>query len=188
MKYLVSAFLLLISVCQLHAQYGVEFMHAVGGKYFFYPNAEGLSSTSIVYSPRINLTSTESNSISVGTHFGIGFSVYSGPGGSQRSLALDLPLVGEFNFGHGSTFDNESAVGGYVGAGYGIHRISMAENDISGSATLHGPVFTGGIRFTLGRIGSYDLGATYMVNTNKDYKTTPFGISISYTFGMDSYY
>lgn len=188
MKHLIGAALLLLSVCQLRAQDGVEFMHSVGGKYFFYPNSDGLTSTSILYSPRLNLTSTEGSSISVGTHFGLGFSAYSGPQGSQSSLVLDLPLVGEFNFGHGSTTENESSVGGYIGAGYGIHRISMNENGYGGSATLHGPVFTGGIRFTLGRIGSYEIGGSYLANIKKDYKTNPFGISVSYLFGLNSDY
>lgn len=189
MKHLFGAALLLLSMCQLRAQDGVEFMHSLGGKYFIYPNADGLTSTSFLYSPRLNLSSTESTSISVGTHFGLGFSAYSGPAGSQTSLVLDLPLVGEFNFGHGSTIDNESSVGGYVGAGYGIHRISMSDSEYGGgSATLHGPVFTGGVRFSLGRIGSYEVGASYLANIKKEYKVNPFGISVSYLFGLNSDY
>lgn len=188
MKHFISAALLLLSVCQLRAQDGIEFMHSIGGKYFFYPNADGLTSTSFLYSPRVNLSSTESTSLSVGTHFGLGFSAYSGPSGSSSSLVLDLPLVGEFNFGHGSTVDNESSFGGYVGAGYGIHRISMNDNGYGGSATLHGPVFTGGVRFSLGRIGSYEVGASYLANIKKDYKVNPFGISVSYLFGLNSDY
>ena len=34
----------------------------------------------------------------------------------------------------------EGAIGGYVGAGYGIHRLTLNEDGASGSATIHGPV------------------------------------------------
>jgi hypothetical protein len=184
MKRLIFAAMLLLSVCHLRAQDGIEFMHSLGGKYFFYSNADGLTGTTIVYSPRINVSSTENTAISVGTHLGLGFAVYSGPDGSSSSLILDVPVVGEFNFGHGATSESEAGFGGYVGAGYGLHRVSMNVDGYGSSATLHGPVFTGGIRFALGSIGSYEIGATYMVNIKKDYKTNPFGISISYLLGM----
>jgi hypothetical protein len=187
MKRLIFAAMLLLSVCQLRAQDGVEFMHSLGGKFFLYPNTEdGLTGTTILYSPRVNLTSTENTSISVGTHLGLGFAMYSGPEGSSSSLILDAPLVGEFNFGHGSTSESEAGFGGYIGAGYGFHRVSMNVDGYSSSATLNGPVFTGGIRFAMGSIGSYDIGFSYMANIKKDIKVNPIGISISIMLGMDN--
>lgn len=164
---------------------GTEFMHSLGGKYFFYGNSDGFYGGSILYSPRLNVTSNGNSAISVGTHFGLGFSLQSGPGGSASSLILDAPIVGEFNFGYGATKDADAGFGGYAGAGYGIHRVSLNVDGYGGSATLHGPVFTGGIRFELPAIGGFDLGASYMLDLkNKDQKVNILGISISYLLGM----
>lgn len=190
MKRFILSAMLLFSVCLLRAQDGgVEFMHSLGGKYFAYANADGLTGATFLYSPRVNLTGTGNTAISVGTHLGLGFGLYSGPGGSSSSLILDAPLVGEFNFGYGASKDADASFGGYLGAGYGIHRVSLNVDGYGGSATLNGPVFTGGIRFNVGSIGSFDLGASYLLDMkNKDQKINIFGISISYLLGMNSDY
>lgn len=166
----------------------VEFMHSLGGKYFFYSNADGLSAGTFVYAPRVNVSSTESSSISVGTRLGLGFSIQSGPAGSSSSLVLDLPVLAEYNVGYGSTRDNESGFGGYVGAGFGIHRVSQNTDGYGGSATLYGPVFSGGIRFNINAIGPLEIGGSYMLDLkSKDVKFNILGISVSYILGLNSY-
>lgn len=180
----------LIVLCILFTCKGAfsqEFMHSLGGKYFFYANSDGFYSTTILYSPRVNVSSSENSSISVGTHLGLGFSFYSGPYGSSSSFVFDIPLVAEYNFGFGSSSENSSGFGGYVGAGYGIHRVSLSVDGSSGAATIHGPSFTGGVRFDIPGIGPFDIGASYMLDLkNKDTKVNIFGVSISYLLGMGS--
>lgn len=183
-KRLLSACFVLCLLQSATAQ--VEFMHSLGGKYFFYANSDGFSSAGFLYSPRVNVTSGENSAISVGTHLGLGFSLQAGSGGSSSSLVLDVPLVGEYNFGYGSMLDVESAFGGYVGAGYGIHRVSLNVNGVGGNATLHGPVFTGGIRCNIPAVGPLELGASYMLDLkSKDVKSNVLGISISYMLGLN---
>ena len=183
MKKLFFSCLVLFSVSKLSAQ--TEFMHSLGGKYFFYGNSDGFSSAGILYSPRLNLTSTGNSAISVGTHLGLGFSLHAGAGGSASSLVLDIPLVAEYNFGYGSSRESESGFGGFLGAGYGIHRVSLNVEGEGGAATIHGPVFTGGIRFNIPAVGPLELSGSYMLDLkNKDAKSNILGISVSYLLGM----
>jgi hypothetical protein len=181
-KWFVACFALFL-FNNLSAQ--TEFMHSLGGKYFFYGNSDGFSSAGILYSPRINLTNTGGGAISVGTHFGLGFSLHAGAGGSASSLVLDIPVVGEYNFGFGSTRESEAGFGGFIGAGYGIHRVSLNVEGVGGAATIHGPVFTGGIRFNIPALGPLELGGSYMLDLkSKEVKSNILGISLSYVLGM----
>ena len=166
-----------------------EFMHSFGGKYLFYGNSDGVTGGVLLYSPRLNLNAEGNSTLSIGTHFGLGFNVSSrsDEGGGSSSFILDLPLVAEYNVGFGSTSDADGSFGGYVGAGYGIHRASMSTAYGSGSATLHGPVFTGGLRFLIGSVGAFELGASYNLDLKtkvKEAKSNIFGISVSYIFGF----
>jgi hypothetical protein len=164
----------------------VEFMHSLGGKYLFYSNSDGMIGGAALYSPRINLSSGGNSTFSVGTHFGLGFSGQTGPQGSSSSFILDVPLVGEYNFGFGSTKDAEGGFGGYLGAGYGIHHVSSNTDYSSGSASIHGPVFDGGVRFLVNPVGAFEVGASYMLDLKtktSDAKLNIFGISVSYLFG-----
>ena len=189
MRKLVASISLLLSATCLFAQEGLEFNHSLGGKYFGYAKSDGVSSTTLLYSPRLNVSTAENSAISVGTHLALGFSLYSGPMGSSTSFVYDLPIVCEYNLGFGSSKDNESGFGGYAGAGYGLHHLSIKEDGYGGSATLHGPVFTGGFRFNAGIIGALEIGASYMIDLkSKDQKTNIFGISLSYLFGMSRNY
>jgi len=183
-KFFFACFVLLFSKASFSQ---AEFMHSLGGKYYFYANSDGFTGAGFLYSPRINLTNSGDAALSVGTHLGLGFSLHAGAGGSSSSLLLDVPLVAEYNIGFGSTKESESGFGGYIGAGYGIHRVSLMTDDYGGSATIHGGVFTGGIRFNISGYAPLDLGVSYMLDLkNKDVKSNIFGLSISYMFGMNS--
>lgn len=186
MRKLTAVICLLMASSFLYAQ-GPEFMHSLGGKYFFYGNTDGVTGAGILYSPRINFSSEGNSTLSVGTRLGLGFSLQSGAGGSSSSLVLDLPVLAEYNFGFGSTKEADGSFGGYIGAGYGLHRASYATNYVSGSATVHGPVFGGGIRALIGSIGAFELGASYSLDLKskvKESKMNIFGISVSYLFGF----
>lgn len=174
-------------VTTLSFSQGVEFMHSLGGKYLFYSNSDGLTGGALLYSPRINFSSGSNSTLSVGTHFGLGFSAQTGAGGESSSFILDVPIVAEYNVGFGATKDAEGAFGGYIGAGYGIHRVSMRTDYASGSASLHGPVFNGGVRFMIGSVGAFEVGASYSLDLKtkvKEAKANIFGISVSYLFGF----
>jgi hypothetical protein len=163
-----------------------EFMHSLGGKYFVYGNTSGFTGGAILYSPRYNFASLGANStVSAGTHLGIGFSLTAGPGGSASSLILDLPAVAELNFGYGSSKEAEGGFGGFIGAGYGLHRVTLSVDGYGSSATITGPVFGGGVRFEIPRAGAFEIGASYMIDLkDKDQKVNILGISFSYLLGM----
>ncbi|WP_315816407.1 hypothetical protein [Paraflavitalea speifideaquila] len=163
MRRLTVMLCLVLATYSLSAQ-GPEFMHSFGGKYLFYSNSDGVTGGALLYSPRVNLSSGGNNTFSVGTHLALGFSAQSGAGGSSSSFILDLPLVAEYNVGFGATKDAEGGFGGYMGAGYGIHRVSMQTDYYSGKASVHGPVFTGGVRFLVNPIGAFDIGASYSLD------------------------
>jgi hypothetical protein len=164
----------------------VEFMHSLGGKYFFYANTDGARSGLVLYSPRVNLLTSDNSALSVGTHFGLGFSIQVNLAGeSASSLVLDMPLVAEYNFGFGSTLKSNAKVGGYLGAGYALHRISLNVDGESASLNIHGPVFTGGFRFDIRLVGSFEVGASYMPDSRgEEDKFNIFGVSVSYMLGM----
>lgn len=168
---------------------GIEFMHSLGGKYMLYSNTDGMTGSTIVYSPRINFSSEGNSSFSLGTHLGLGFSATSRAEGSSSSFILDIPIVAEYNIGFGSTKDADGTFGAYAGAGYGIHKVSLNTEYSSGSASTHGPVFDGGVRFLLNRVGAFEVGASYMLDLKSKpsaAKLNVFGISVSYLFGFSS--
>ena len=138
-------------------------MHSLGGKYFFYSNTDGARSGLVLYSPRVNVLGNSNNTLSLGTHLGLGFSISVGTYGSSSGLVLDMPLVAEYNFGFGARRDSEPNVGGFI-SGYAAHRISLSVNGESESLTLHGTVFTGGFRFNIHLVGSFEIGASYMLD------------------------
>jgi len=188
MKKLVCSCVILLTLSSAFAQQGAEFMHSLGGKYFIYSNSDGFYGGAAVYSPRVNFANLgTSSTVSAGTHLALGFSLASGPGGNATSFLYDLPAVAELNFGFGSSKEADGGFGGYIGAGYGLHHVSINVDGYGGSATIHGPVFTGGIRFDIPRVGAMELGASYMIDLkDKDQKVNILGITVSYLLGMGS--
>ncbi len=105
--------------------------------------------------PRYNFKVKENASLSIGIPFcfGLGESEFSS---TKKPIAFDLPLVIDYNFGKGSTPDNDSKRGGYLGAGfnYTFAKISASsyttppwdESDFS-YLNSYGPLLHGGIRF-----------------------------------------
>jgi len=55
------------------------------------------------------------------------------------------------------------------------------------SASAHGSVFNGGVRFYVNPVGAFDVGASYMLDLKtktSDAKLNVFGIPVSYLFGF----
>ena len=139
----------------------------------------------VFYHPRYNITETENGAISVGLPLtlGISGSVNSREGGSI-SIIADLPITADYNFGAGSSENNESAFGGFIGGGFS-YTYSNYTNDfvIPGTVDLteqvkgtsYGPLVNGGIRALIGE-RSFFLRAFYKIGLESA-KFKTFGVS-----------
>ncbi len=168
------ALLTLIALSQI--AYGqVSFSHSVGIAGY---QAGDVSAPGALYSPRLNFMELGDNmTLSIGTHLSAGFDFNSREGAS--SLALDIPIVAEVNFGHAAHPDAESSFGGFLGAGYGISKIGDSGAFDSGYNDARGFVFNGGLRASL-KDRSVGLRVSYMLNTNEGYNNV-FGLGAFFT-------
>lgn len=111
----------------------VSFSHSIGASLYASTDNRA-SAVGATYSPRLNvLEINEELTVSVGTHLGFGLDFNSREG--ANSLALDIPLMVELNFGNASQPGIESNFGGFVGFGYGISKIGSRTDFVSFSTT-----------------------------------------------------
>jgi hypothetical protein len=166
-----------------------SFSHSFGAAYYLssstISSAHSESSTTIgapaiLYSPRINFVEIgREMTVSVGTHLGLGMSNNTMTG--SRSLALDLPLVAEINFGHGAHADTRSSVGGFAGIGYGISRLGADNENGNISNEASGPVLNAGVRALLNDV-PVGFRLSYLLNTKEGGNVA--GVGFFYTFGF----
>jgi hypothetical protein len=164
-KLLFSAILSFLAI----SGFSQSFMHGVGVSiYVTKINATDIGAFGgVTYSPRINFVETESLSLSAGIPLSVGMSgTYSynsmnGYTSEYNSLRfmMNAPVIINLNLGAGSTKDNESRFGFFVGGGYGYHYgdFNVFKIDENGylyqdNATLgvHGPAANVGIRIAVG--------------------------------------
>jgi hypothetical protein len=140
----------------------------------------------IFYYPRFNVIENESGAISIGIPLTAGLSgSYNSREGGAMSVILDLPVTADYNFGGGSTKDNESGFGGFVGAGFGYTYSNYTEEFyIPGvidsyeqvKGTSYGPVAHGGIKLSVGQNLTFFARAFYKVGLESA-KFKTFGIA-----------
>ncbi|MEN9610979.1 MAG: hypothetical protein RLZZ628_1793 [Bacteroidota bacterium] len=153
----------------------MEFMQAVGGGILLSSNA---SAYFISYFPRIAFN----EHFSVGVPLGIGFGgTYNSRFGAVGSLALELPLTADFNFGNRSTAYNEDSFGGFIGAGVGYGFVAASdESGRGGLVSATGLVGHGGLRFRLMDKNFY-VRASYLLNL-KSTAQSIVSLSSGYSF------
>lgn len=160
---ILSVLLSMISCHSLFSQ--ISFSHATGAS--IYVTTESTSAWGFMYSPRLNILEiSDALTVSVGTHIGLGLTANSRQGAS--SLALDIPLVVELNFGNSCHPESDGNFGGFVGVGYGISKIGeQGALGFSDFNEANGLVVNGGIRLF---INDLPLGArfSYLINSKKD--------------------
>ena len=135
-----------------------SFMHSIGATISILDgkstdgnnNSVSLMQTNVSYFPRYNFIEYDNASVSVGLPLGIGVGIannmYSDYG---IAFAYDIPAVLDYNFGYKSTPDNDSRVGGYLGAGFGYYGVTISRSTYSDySARTYGPMARVGFRFT----------------------------------------
>lgn len=156
-----------------------SFSHSLGAGFYVSPSASAYA-PAIVYSPRLNfLELADEATISVGTHLGLGLLYNSREGAS--SYALDLPVVVEFNLGHGAHPDTRSSFGGYAGFGFGISKIGSSGAFGADYNDAAGVVLNGGLRALI-QERPLDLRVSYLLNVKEGFGNV-IGLGISYSFG-----
>jgi hypothetical protein len=161
--------LMLCGLSAMGARGQSNFNHAIGLSLYGYDGIPALT-----YSPRWNIQKWNDNTtLSIGTHFGLNFGIY-----TNDIYVLDIPIMMELNFGHGSHSQNEHNVGQFIGLGYGYSEID--EMDIS-----DGIVFNAGIRKKL--MGeSFGLRVSYLYNLRSTGGDV-FSFGLFYTFSQTAF-
>lgn len=178
------------------------FSHGVGVAVFVTTAKGGNAAVAegVTYSPRYNFLENEDFSLSVGVPLSVGISGsyssnYNSSTGSTTDNTLgfmaNIPLIVNFNFGAGSTPDNESRFGFYIGGGagyhYGKYNVDTTDSygdDYTYQATIKGfgPAGNVGVRFAVGR-GTHNVEArlTYMKAMDNS-KANIFGMGALFNF------
>jgi hypothetical protein len=176
-----------------------SFMHGAGLSIFVATASGGSAAVNggLTYSPRFNFIEQEDLSVSVGIPFTIGVSgsyssSYNSNYGSSTSNTLsvmvDAPLLVNLNMGCGSSKENSSRFGYFVGAGFGYHygtyNLSdvLNDEDVTTKFSAYGPAADAGVRFGIGR-GTHNIEVRlqYMKGIN-DTKANIFGVSSLFNF------
>lgn len=200
MKKIILSAALVLAISTSFAQ---TFMHGAGitvlgstsgGGSFSY--GEGLT-----YSPRFNFVETDKLAVSVGIPLSIAVSAsasstYDPYGGyyydnTSVGLVINAPLIINLNMGRGSTKENTSKFGYFVGVGGGYHHgdflvdeVDAFGNYYTGSKSLNvfGPAANAGVRFGVGRQHrNIEVRLSYMKGLN-DVKPNIFGIAGLFNF------
>jgi hypothetical protein len=155
--------------------------------------AEGLT-----YYPRFNFLENETLSVSAGIPITLGISgSYSANYGSNGyyennslGFVVNAPLMINLNMGRGSTKENESRYGYFVGAGFGYHHGDFvtvqtdgySDYNTSKSVNTFGPAANAGFRIGVGRKHrNIEVRFSYMKGINED-KPNIYGIGGAFNF------
>ncbi|MBI5217851.1 MAG: hypothetical protein HY958_02855 [Bacteroidia bacterium] len=163
----------------------MEFMHSIGVTYMFAQAGEDANAAAaLTYSPRVCFPHTSSMaSLSVGIPMSIAYDLDPDEGNSV--LAYEIPVVADFNVGHGAADDADFPVGIYAGGGYAFNSItsSFSSSGHSVISKTTGLYVNAGIRWKGLGENSWTLGA-YSIMTIDTRKFTVFGIRILWNIEM----
>ncbi len=171
-----------------------RFMHSVGPTMTLLSGKEqtefssskiDIFQTNITYFPRYNFVENNNSSISIGMPVGLGIAIAeSGYGDYGILFSYDVPVALDYNFGCKSTPDNEAGFGGYLGLGFGYHKVTISKSsymDFNGGT--YGPIVRGGIRISPPSFNGYGitLGLQYKKGLEKS-KMNSYGMAVLVDF------
>ena len=185
--------------CSALIAFPQSFMHGAGVTIMVGTASGGKASVSggLTYSPRFNFMETESLSLSVGVPLSVGINgsySYSSYGGEENTIGFlfNAPLMLNLNLGAGSTKDNESRFGFFVGGGFGYHHSDFNidtydqygyEVENSESINTFGPAGNAGFRIAVGsHQKSIEVRFSYMKGLEAVYKPNIFGVAALFNF------
>jgi len=194
MKKIMLALALCLSMKTIVAQ---SFMHGAGFSVLVGTSEGGEVSVGegLTYSPRFNFIETEGLSLSVGIPLTLGISYsteymsyggYYNEGGSVGFI-VNVPLMLNLNMGRGSSTENTSKFGYFIGAGYGYHHGDFLVDDLSGyliseSVNATGPAANAGFRIGVGGgQKNIEVRFSYMKGLNEN-RPNLFGVGCAFNF------
>ena len=194
--------LLLSFVLPVSMAFSQSFMHGVGLDIFVTTAKNGNAAVAegFSYNPRFNFIENEGFSLSVGVPLTIGISgsyssnynsYYGSTTDNTLAFMAHIPVILNFNFGAGSSKDNDQRFGFFVGGGlgyyYGKYNQDYVDNngyDDTRQVTINsvGPAGNIGIRFAVGR-GTHNVEAklTFMKALD-DSKANIYGGGAAFNF------
>lgn len=191
----------LILSFSLLSGFSQSFMHGVGLSVFVskVKTSEIAAFGGVTYSPRINFLENESLSVSAGVPLSIGLSGnysynsmndYTSESNTLRFM-FNAPLIVNLNMGAGSTKENESRFGFFVGGGFGYHYgdFNVIREDEYGylydaeeTLSTYGPAANIGFRIAVGsHKKNIETRLSYMRGIN-DNKASIYGMAALFNF------
>ena len=194
-------YLSVILCFSLLSGFSQSFMHGVGLSIFVskVPTSDIAAYGGVTYSPRINFLETESLSVSAGVPLSVGmsgsYSYTSAYGYDDESNTLrfmfNAPLIINLNVGAGSTKENESRFGFFVGGGFGYHygdfNVTKTDDygnmyDADESMSTYGPAANLGFRIAVGsHQKNIETRLSYMKGINER-KPSIYGMAALFNF------
>jgi len=188
----------------LNLSFAQSFMHGVGISVIGSTTGEGGNSDigfgeGFTYTPRFNFFETEALSVSVSVPLMFGISAttstsydqYGSYDNSSVGFIANIPVIVSLNLGRGSSKDNRSKMGYFIGAGYGYHHGDFIGDNYdaatdtyttSYSSNTFGPAANAGIRIGVGRKHkNIEVRLSYMKGLN-EHKPNMFGIAGLFNF------
>jgi len=199
MKKIIFSILFFFSVTVSFSQ---SFMHGAGVGIFVSktPIVDATAAFTLTYSPRFNFLETESFSVSAGIPLNVGISgsyssnydsYYGSTTENTLKVMVNAPLMINLNMGCGSTKENESRFGFFVGGGFGLHYGDVGKlikddygNEYynSGYGTSFGPAGNAGIRLGVGsNMKNIEVRFSFMKGID-DNKISVYGVNALFNF------
>lgn len=193
--------LVIIAFFAISSVFSQSFMHGAGVSVFIsHVKSSGVAAYGgFTYSPRFNFLESENMSLSVGVPLSIGTSGsytynsrygYTSEDNTIRFM-VNVPLIVNVNMGAGSTQEDESRFGFFVGGGFGYNygNFNVLETDQYGNEFDTAPTFgtygpAGNIGFRIA-VGSnqknIETRLSYMKGIN-EYKPSLYGVAALFNF------
>ena len=131
------------------------------------------------YFLRYNLSESDNSSISLGVPLSAGIGDVNNSDGI--AFSVDVPLMGDYNFGCDAIPESESGVGGFVGAGFGYTYTSASGYFGSSTLSSYGPMIHAGMRLVVSQKFSQSMsfGLFYKLGIEREkYKTIGFNFLV----------
>lgn len=172
--------------CCANLQAQLSYMHSGGGSLLVVRATEnnitrGIGMPALTYNPRLNLAFSPEFSFSATSYpsiSAVGF--FSGDGGNEGTIGLDVPVLAQLNFGQHATPESDFPIGGYVAVGWGYTLIAGSSDifpNYGGSSV--GPTADVGFKFRIFK-NSFCLRAKYMLDVLQDNPSDVIAFSFLY--------
>lgn len=163
----------------------ISFMHGLGASAIIVSTDQASGTLpALTYNPRINFILHPEATLSIGIPLSVMYNFQNEKlsGQSQGQFAYELPMVINFNFGHGSNFSSRQHWGGFVGIGYGINSLEVrdTESNSSNLVNVEGTYVNLGFRFLMNYKHSLELKGYTIWGV---FERKIFGVRAIYNFG-----